>query len=320
MEHKCEICDSTENLKYFATSGCIERGDSKTYLSGGIYICDECLSICDECKTCGKTKASMLIEPFVNGLMESDFFCKCPETKEEKEERYKREEKRYNKLQEKKRYEKTIKGIQKHINERNAKTEENKINESRIEDIKNNICQSECGDCILDCIIANVFQVTTNEIRAITQENIEVFTKDDLYHFTEEETETLKDEIKKYQTSTPPYAYSIRGVFKLAFLLKNGKGKAFINSAIESVLKNNFFETNDKILQELYDSLTDSYIYRSIKEKQDADKNRLLQLEQEVKELKKENDEYYQKVFNLKTYLFLAVCAILFLIAMIFKS
>ena len=121
--------------------------------------------------------------------MESDFFCKCPETKEEIEERYKREEKRYNKLQEKKRYEKTIKGIQKHINERNAKTEENKINE-----------------------------------------------------------------------------------------LKN------------------------------------------IKEKQDADKNRLLQLEQEVKELKKENDEYYQKVFNLKTYLFLAVCAILFLIAMIFKS
>lgn len=189
MEHKCEICDSTENLKYFATSGYIEKEDSKAYLSGGIYICDECLSICDECKTCGKIKASMLIEPFVNGLMKSDFFCKCPETKEEKEERYKREEKRYNKLQEKKRYEKTIKGIQKHINERNAKTEENKINE-----------------------------------------------------------------------------------------LKN------------------------------------------IKEKQDADKNRLLQLEQEVKDLKKENDEYYQKVFNLKTYLFLAVCVILFLIAMIFKS
>lgn len=104
--HKCQVCDSTENVKYFATSGYIENENGKTYLSGGVYICEECLSICEKCDKCGKLKMSMVIEPLFGSLMKCDLFCECSESAEDKELRYKREARRYEILQGKKRLEK----------------------------------------------------------------------------------------------------------------------------------------------------------------------------------------------------------------------
>lgn len=103
--NKCQVCDSAENVKYFASSGYVENENGKTYLSGGVYICEECLSICEKCEKCGKLKMSMVIEPLF-GFMKCDFFCNCPETDEDKELRYKREARRYDILQGKKRLEK----------------------------------------------------------------------------------------------------------------------------------------------------------------------------------------------------------------------
>ena len=49
-ERHCQICHSTKNVHYYATDGYIKNKDSRTFLSGGFYMCDNCLNACKQCE------------------------------------------------------------------------------------------------------------------------------------------------------------------------------------------------------------------------------------------------------------------------------
>lgn len=95
MDKKCKICKSTENLEFFPLYG-HDKIDKDS--RNGIYFCKECLSVCETCEKCGKLKATFLMELFLRGRSENSF-CQCEETFDEKEERFGKEEAKYEALQ-----------------------------------------------------------------------------------------------------------------------------------------------------------------------------------------------------------------------------
>ena len=91
---QCQICKSTENVKYYPTDGYEEFEGRKTFYSGGFYMCDNCLNACEFCD-CGKLKTPFFLEKYIGGFMQHQNFCKCNESTEQKKARNIREFKKY---------------------------------------------------------------------------------------------------------------------------------------------------------------------------------------------------------------------------------
>lgn len=88
--NECQICHSTKNVHYYATDGYIKNNDSKTFLSGGFHMCDNCLNACEQCE-CGKLKTPFFLTKYIGDVMQNNKFCNCEEAPDEKKERFRRE-------------------------------------------------------------------------------------------------------------------------------------------------------------------------------------------------------------------------------------
>ena len=98
-------------------------------------------------------------------------------------------------------------------------------------------------------------------------------------------------------------------IFNISQILK--EAKQFANDTITCLLENKLFNTKNEILTALYIALTDSFLYREIKEKPEKTKKYIEKLETENHELKKSEREEYQKGINLKYYLVIAIAIII---------
>ena len=103
----CDICNSTENIHYYPTSGFKIINGNKVFLSGGFNICDECLNICQKCE-CGKLKIPYFLAEYVNDIMESALFCNCEEDNDRKLERYNKEKLKFDIMLSKRKYKKIV--------------------------------------------------------------------------------------------------------------------------------------------------------------------------------------------------------------------
>lgn len=140
-DKQCDICESTENLRYFPLDGYSESDGNKIFFSGGIYFCDDCMAICEICPKCGKPIATQIMETSLKGW-HSAAFCECSETDVEKSDRYNREANRYKYQQHKKKIEKY-----RAMFEKKDDSIKNDINvqinsENIIENLKNNLNKS----------------------------------------------------------------------------------------------------------------------------------------------------------------------------------
>ena len=71
----CDICGSDNEVKYYQTSGYEEINGSKTYFSGGVNICKNCLEKCKPCPTCGKLLPTVEIKKYIGYRMKHPDFC-----------------------------------------------------------------------------------------------------------------------------------------------------------------------------------------------------------------------------------------------------
>jgi len=250
MGEKCAVCGSSLNLKNFPTDGYIEN--PKTFLSGSLYIFSECIEICEICPKCNKYIPSLHIEPLISGFMKCNAFCNCEETIEEKEKRYKREALKYQIQQSKKRFEKTKAMLKDGEDKKRALKKERNIEKIEPEQIKEFICSFEYGDYILDSHLSHIFNVTTQEIRKIIEDNFNIFQEKEVYQISDSKLKEIKNEFEDYITTINPYALNINGVIKLSFYIENDIGKQFANDVITCLLENKLFNTKNQIKTNLY--------------------------------------------------------------------
>lgn len=71
----CDICGSDNEVKYYQTSGYEEINGAKTYFSGGVNICKNCLEKCKPCPTCGKLLPTAEIKKYIGYRMKHPDFC-----------------------------------------------------------------------------------------------------------------------------------------------------------------------------------------------------------------------------------------------------
>lgn len=99
---------------------------------------------------------------------------------------------------------------------------------------------------------------------------------------------------EEYVTTINPYLYDINGVIKIAAIVDTAPAKEFINCFIKKALINKVFKTDNKLLQALYDTLTDIFFIKSFTELEKKEKENL---NNKIKELT--NDvSYYREELN----------------------
>lgn len=76
-QQHCQICNSTEKVRFYPTAGYIKNENGQTFLSGGFYMCDNCLNACERCCKCGKLKIPFFLTKYIGNVMKNDKFCEC---------------------------------------------------------------------------------------------------------------------------------------------------------------------------------------------------------------------------------------------------
>lgn len=72
---KCDICGSPENVSYYPTSGYEENNGVKTFFSGGVNICKNCINECKLCSVCNKLLPTEKIKSYIGYKMKHPDFC-----------------------------------------------------------------------------------------------------------------------------------------------------------------------------------------------------------------------------------------------------
>lgn len=307
--NKCSICDNTENLNYIPIyKGGFGKGE--VHYDGGIYLCDECLSICTKCSKCGKIIPSKVMEIVLDGWEHS--FCQCEETDIERQKRYELEEINYNFLQNKKKIEK----IKKSYLKQQARKFEDIVCTLHKDDIPDKICIVNDKKYILDCYLASFFNMTTKELRSVIKKNFELFSTNDLYVFNDNEIADLQEEFENYNTSVNPYGFSITGLIKIATLLNNDIAKTLIDDCIKSLLENKIFYSKNENIQILFDQLSNNRFLSDNKKLQEKYLNNIIE---EIKELKNEKEQYQQKISNFTATIYFLISIIFLFVLYVLK-